>query len=705
MLTETDSSPVVIIAEDDAGTRYLMASTLANEGFTVVEAKNGQEALEAFALRKPDLILMDVEMPGTNGYEACSVIRSSEGGRDLPIVMVTGHDDSESVNRAYQIGATDFIAKPINWSLIGHRVRYILRSAGNLNALAVSESKNRALLTAIPDSIFVIDEHGSIETDLSRPDSIGRDVSSSLIGRNVRSLLPAECGDEMDKCIREVMSTDCSRSVEYCVQDGDAAGVWHECRVVRHGGNKLLLIVRDISERKLAERKIHFLAFYDSLTGLPNRERFAERFGQVLEEVKRSGDLLALLHLDLNRFKRINDSLGSAVGDSVLHTVAKRLYDCLDKSVGTSERHWDLARIGGDEFAVLLRDASGELDVAAISERMQKAIAAPLQLDGHEFVVNTSVGVATYPIHGTEMDVLSKNANLAKEEAKRTRQNSYRVYRKSMHADSMDCLDLETELRRALEDDELEVFYQPKYCASTREIRGAEALLRWSHSSRGEIPPSVFIPIAEESGMITDIGRWVAGRVCQQIASWQYFDYSPGPVAINVSGHEFAYGDVVSTLTDAVRSAGISYNAVELEITESVLIGDIRSVTAALHQLRERGFSVAVDDFGTGYSSLCYLQRFPIDVLKIDRSFVQDVERNADSRKICTAIVALAKSLGLTVVAEGVENHWQLEFMRRNACEIVQGLLLSEPLAADAFANLVGNGETKRPKGPEVVRL
>ena len=710
MLATAESKPIVLIADDDAGTRYVMASTLNDEGFSVVEACDGQEAIDAFIKHRPDVILMDVEMPGMDGYEACSVIRESEGGGDLPIVMVTGNDDSDSVNRAYEIGATDFIAKPINWSLIGHRLRYILRGARNLHALGISESENRALLVAIPDCIFVIDEDGIIENDLSGANSSAITGSERLIGNNICTLLPTELGAEVGSCIRAVMSNGVSRSIEYEFEVDDGEVRWYESRYVLHGADKVLLIIRDISERKLAEQRIHFLAFYDSLTGLPNCELFKERLQAVLENAKRTRESFAILYIDLNRFKRINDTLGSSIGDAVLTTIAERLYECLNESWtpmanDNCDHRWDLARLGSDEFAVLLRNPDAGPDIALISERIQTAIAMPLTLGGHEFVMTASIGVSLYPLHGMEPELLIKNANLAKDEAKRSRRNAHKLYRRSMNANAEECLDLENELRRALENDQLEMYYQPKYCSDSLEICGAESLLRWFHPERGEILPDTFIPIAEESGLITDIGRWVASIVCQQIAAWQYLEISPGPIAINVSGHEFGHGDVVSTLTDAVRNAGITASTVELEITESVLISDIRSVMQSLHALREQGFRVAVDDFGTGYSSLCYLQKFPIDVLKIDRSFVHDVERNADSRAICTAIVALARSLELAVVAEGVENNWQLEFLRRQACEIVQGFLFSRPMPADDFVELLGRGHSRNSHVNDVIQL
>ncbi len=579
MLVHRDPQPIVLVADDDAATRYVIASTLDHEGISVVEASSGQEAVDAFKRVRPDVILMDVEMPGMDGYQACKVIRSSEGGADLPIVMVTGHDDSESVNRAFDVGATDFISKPINWSLIGHRLRYILRGAAHV-------------------------------------------------------------------------------------------------------------------------KKIYILAYYDSLTGLPNRALFKEQFQSILESARDANGTLAVFDIDLNRFKRINDTLGSSIGDAVLVEMATRLSKYVDnvlkdQSTDVGGPDCCLACFGADEFALVLSDSSNSIDFTSIAKQIRKRLADPLGINGHEFVVTGSVGLATYPEHGASVEVLLKNAESAKGEAKRLGRNTQKTYRTSMSSDVTKCLNLENELRRALENDELSMYYQPKYCSRTLEHKGAEALLRWHHPQRGEIPPSLFIPIAEESGLITDLGHWVADRVCEQISLWEYFGAAPGPVAINISGQEFGLGDPVATLTEAINKAGISASALELEITETVLLSDIRSVMLALHALREEGFSLAVDDFGTGYSSLRYLQKFPVDVLKIDSSFVHDVERNTDSRAICTAIIALARGLGLTVVGEGVETNWQLEFLKREACDTVQGYLLSKPLSADDFTGRLKCGSSR----------
>jgi len=705
-----DSRPVVVVADDDAATRYVIASTLSHDGFTVIEASNGQEAVDAFQQSRPDAILLDVEMPGMNGYQACSLIRHMRNGADLPIVMVTGLENSESIDRAYEVGATDFISKPINWPLIGHRLRYILRGAGNFQALAISEVENRALIAAIPDRIFIVNGDGVILNYMNGECSSDENFGRVRSGENIASVLPANLHKDVARSISSVLSTGENAAIEYKASWPGHESSWYECRFVQHGSKKCLVIIRNISARKQSERKIHRLAYYDSLTGLPNRPFFKDQFEKILENAKSTKASLAVFNIDLNRFKRINDTLGWSTGDAVLEQMATRLSKSVDtllqEKIGNSrEPDFCLARFGGNEFTLVLSGLTGPSNFTAIADKIRKVVAKPLMLKGHEFVVTASVGVAISPEHGTSVEALLKNAESARDEAKRLGSNTQKFYRSSMGLGVTECLNLENELRRALENDELLMFYQPKYCTQTLEPNGAEALLRWFHPERGEIPPTAFIPIAEESGLIIDVGNWVANNVCQQISSWEYFGVSPGPIAINISGQEFILGSPVTTLMEAVKKADISASALELEITETVLMSDIRSVISDLHALREEGFSLAVDDFGTGYSSLRYLQKFPIDVLKIDSSFIRDVEKNTDSRAICTAIIALARSLGLNVVGEGVESKWQLEFLKRQACNAVQGFLLSKPLSPDDFVDQLKRGSKHAQPTGRVIQM
>jgi len=687
-----EARPVVMIVDDDPATLHLLAHTLSHDGFSIVEAKNGQEAVDLYSESQPDVILMDVEMPGMDGHQACATIRQSKESTGVPIVMVTGHDDTESIDRAYNAGATDFVSKPINWSLIGHRIRYILRGARNLQALRVSEAENRALVAAFPDSIFLVDADGEILKHLSGELPSGSSNYGPLPGQLLSNLLPGEMGKDIIYSIYSVLASGTIATIEYSVKSIDNHECWYECRFVHHGYNKVLVMLRDISERKHVESKIHTLAFYDSLTGLPNRSLFKDRVETNLSAAKSEGSSLAVFNIDLNRFKRINDTLGSSTGDAVLVEIAARLSEYAEHSVedaspGAGESGHCLARIGGNDFSLLLSGMPKASDVSLIATELRNLIAEPLHLNGHEFVMTASIGIATFPESGTSVDGLLKHAETARDKAKHQGSNTQTRYRSSMNAGVTKRLRLENELRRALEDNQLSMYYQPKYCTKTLQPKGAEALLRWFHPEQGAISPATIISVAEESGLITDLGCWVASEVCEQISSWKYFGMTPGPIAINTSGQEFARGDPVRTLTNAVRQSGIGASALEVEITETVLLSDIHSVSQALHALREEGFTLAVDDFGTGYSSLRYLQKLPVDVLKIDSSFVRDVEKNSDSRAICAAIIALARSLGLKIVGEGVESKWQHEFLRRQGCDTLQGFLLSKPLSPDDFAD------------------
>jgi len=681
-----------MIVDDDPATLHVLSNTLAHDGFSVVEANNGQEAVDLYSESQPDVILLDVEMPGMDGYQACEAIRRSKAGASVPIVMVTGHDDTESIDRAYNVGATDFVSKPINWSLIGHRIRYILRGARNLQELRVSEAENRALIAAFPDSIFLVDADGEILKHLSGEPPSGSSNYGPLPGKLLSSLLPGEMGEDIIYSIYSVLASGTIATIEYSVKTIDGHECWYECRFVHHGYNKVLVMLRDISERKQDEKKIHTLAFFDSLTGLPNRSLFKDKIETSLSAAKSQGSALAIFNIDLNRFKRINDTLGTSTGDAVLVEIAARLSGFTrdspqNNTTGAGESGYCLARIGGNEFSLLLSGVPDASGVSLIAEQIRNLVAKPLHLNGHEFVMTASIGIATFPESGTSVDGLLKNVETARDKAKHLGSNTQTLYRSSMNAGVTKRLRLENELRRAIEDNQLSMYYQPKYCTKTLQPQGAEALLRWFHPDQGEISPATIISVAEESGLITDLGCWVASEVCEQISSWNYFGLAPGPIAINTSGQEFGLGDPVRTLTEATRKSGISSSALEVEITETVLMSDIRSVTKALHALREEGFTLAVDDFGTGYSSLRYLQKFPVDVLKIDASFVRDVEKNSDSRGICAAIIALAQSLGLKIVGEGVENKWQHEFLRQQGCNTVQGFLLSKPLSADDFAD------------------
>lgn len=679
------SKPLVLIADDDEVTRLIMRQVLEPDGCEVMEAADGREALQLYEDVAPDIILLDVEMPQLDGFSVCRNIRERETARRTPICMVTGADDDKSINRAYQVGATDFLNKPVAWPMLAHRVRYMLHANAALNEV-------RSLVLALPDLVFVLDENGRSR---ERPDKAG-DIACSKI--------PAVCGMPFEDIIPEQDQVRVREHVRLAIASGQpqihelyfASGNVHlEIRFVARDSQSVLAIVRDVTERKNAELQIHDLAFYDRLTGLPNRQLFANMLDVAIQAAREQQASLTILFIDLDRFKQINDTLGHSMGDELLKMVAARLRRCIrsaDSLVHADEaepQNMQLARIGGDEFIIVLRDVGEESAAATVASRIVNSLARPFKQDGHQFVITPSIGIAIYPNDGETNDELLMNADAAMYRAKASGRNNYKFYSGTMKVKSLRRLDLENELRRAIDCEHFELFYQPKVEISSGRIVGAEALLRWNHATRGRMSPADFIPIAEETGLILPLGRWVLQEACRQLGEWRHTDLRYMKLAVNVSGQQIYSDDLFATVKSCVADAGVAPELIELEVTESLLMKDIESTIKVLTSLKGFGVSISLDDFGTGYSSLSYLKRFPIDAVKIDRSFVQDLHRDADDSAICAAILAMAHQLGLSVVAEGVEVEEQLEFLRSHNCEQFQGFYFSKPLAVRAFEALV----------------
>ncbi len=443
-------------------------------------------------------------------------------------------------------------------------------------------------------------------------------------------------------------------------------------------------------QRKRLEREatIKQLAYYDQLTGLPNGKLFRERLGSVIAEAGGIHDGVAVLYIDLDHFQRVNDSLGHGVGDSVLNTVASRLVRCLHAEEDSDDRI-ELARLGGDEFIIYVRNKNAAGAAEGIAGRIMDALDEPFATSGHRLTISASIGISVYPNHGRTSELLLKNADTAVHQAKEASRKAYVLYSQDMGAGALARLELESEIRDALQRDLFQLYYQPKFCVDSLKIVGAEALLRWFHPTRGEISPADFIPVAEEGGLITDIGRWVTAAAFRQIRAWRDSDMELVPIAVNLSGEDFYLGDPVKMVRDAARQADVLPERLQIELTESVIMRDVDTVKKALDGLKRLGCRISVDDFGTGYSSLAYLKRFPLDTLKIDRSFVRDIAVVPDDDAICAAIIAMARRLGLSVVAEGVETDDQLRRLRAHGCDEVQGYLLGRPVPADLFMQMV----------------
>ena len=453
-----------------------------------------------------------------------------------------------------------------------------------------------------------------------------------------------------------------------------------------------LAIVREITDRKRTEEEVHRLAYFDTLTGLPNRQLFHQQLSGAIERASKNETKVAALYIDLDNFKRINDTLGHSFGDVDLKTIAKRLDQCIraDDCIAradSKESRLHLARLGGDEFVAILQDLESEDDAVVVADRIRNELTKPVEHLGHEFVVTSSIGVSLYPRDGDDLDTLLKNADVAMYQAKSAGRNSVRFYSGTMSLRSLERLELENGLRYAIQRDELDLHYQPKIDLETGELYGVEALLRWHHPERGDIPPSNFIPLAEECGLISSLGKWVLRNACHQIKVWQDRYQCSINVAVNVSSQQLFNNDFANIVLKEVFDVGLSPTSLQLELTETILMNDVNETIATLNKLRKAGTSLAMDDFGTGYSSLSYLNQLPIDTLKIDRSFVMDLETNRENAAICAAIIAMAHALDLKVVAEGVETEAQRKYLHKQRCDQIQGYLISKPLPAETLEN------------------
>jgi len=705
--------PLVLVVDDDATMRMLVGEALAPGGLEVAEAADGHAALEALRRRPPDLVLLDVQMPGPDGFAVCDEIRRHPPSADTPVVMMTGLDDVDSIRRAYEVGATDFVTKPINWLILGHRVRYLLRASANGAELRRSRERlaNAQRLARM----------GSWRLELQTQELHASDELLALSG------LPPSSGPlHRDTFFEMVHAEDRGPVFDAalrCVRDGTPLHIDHRIvlpdgterilhshaeRIVDENGEGLALegTAQDVTERKRAEEQIRYLAYHDSLTGLGNRRLFKERLSMAVTQARRNEWLVGVLFLDLDHFKRINDTLGHSVGDQLLQGVADRLVASVRETdlVARHELPSAISRLGGDEFTILLAAIQDPQDLAKVARRILDALSRPFHLGDHEVVISGSIGITAWPEDGADAEVLLRNADTAMYHAKEQGRNNYQFYAQSMNAVALRRLILEGQLRRALEQGEFELHYQPKVSLRDGSITGLEALLRWRDPKLGLVMPADFIPIAEETGLIGPLGDWVARRVCRQIADWTRRGLAPLPVSINLSAQQFRSDKLVEQLWGALRESSVDPHRLELEITESTLMHDPARVVAQLEELRALGIIVSLDDFGTGYSSLSTLRRLPVDVLKVDRSFVREIGSRADDAALAAAIVSMGKALRLRVVAEGVEREEQRALLAAWGCDEMQGFLFSPALPpeelerfwADRTSSLVATEDQRR---------
>ena len=550
----------------------------------------------------------------------------------------------------------------------------------------------KKVIEASVDGVMIADANGCIEYINPAFTRLTGYTAAEAIGQNPR-MLKSGCHDaEFYRDLFETLSRKDSWRGEIWNRrkNGEIYPEWLTINVIRDDGGAITqyaAIFSDISDRKNDEEQIKRLAYFDALTGIPNRRLFIDRLELAMASAHRHGQMLAVMFLDLDMFKRINDSLGHSVGDEVLSQAASRINGCL--------REGDtVARLGGDEFTVLLPEIDSVDDIIRLAERLICVFKQPFQVGAHEFFVSTSIGVAVYPDDGANAEILIKNADTAMYRAKESGRNGFHLYAPAMNALSVEHLTMETALRHAIERGELRLAYQAKVDLATGRIAGVEALLRWQHPEKGLVLPADFIPLAENIGLISELGNWVLRTACRQSKSWLDAGLQPVPVAVNVSAQQFRETDMPMVVASALRDTGLPPELLELELTESVLMQRVDEVAEVLRQLREIGIQIAIDDFGTGYSSLSYLTRMPIDSLKVDQSFIsaifgQQGRVGGDGAEIVSTIINLAHNLHLKAIAEGVETAAQVDFLHAAGCDQAQGFLINRPFWAEEMAALL----------------
>ncbi|URI06034.1 EAL domain-containing protein [Aquincola tertiaricarbonis] len=706
------TEPKVLLVDDDEVNLMLTAVALRERGFAITEAGSGEQALSMLSHWVPDIIVLDALMPGMDGFRTCTELRTLPGFENMPVLMLTGLDDDASITRAYQAGATDFFVKSTQWSLLAGRLHYLLRASRTRVELERSKSRlaraqDLARMGSFDWRRANTAYNGGLVISPEGLRVFGRSPSERLGLRPLLRMVPPSDRRGLLRMLHEVLahSSVLATDVPVNLLDGRQRIIHVEAEPEfnEHGQSAGYTgIVQDVTDRRIAEDKIRHLANFDALTLLPNRRQLIWRTERALEHARRLNHQAALLLIDLDRFKIINDTLGHAAGDDLLVEVARRLRACVRhcdqvmegalEAVG-SRSHRTLeavGRLGGDEFVALLPEVADERDAERVAARVLEAMREPIFVAGQECFVTASVGIALFPRDGAAVADLLRNSDVAMYAVKSQGRNAASIYSPQLAGRGREKLELESALHKAIERNELVLHYQPKVDVRAARMVGAEALMRWQRGNT-LVPPAEFIPLAEETGLIIPLSEWAIREAARQAKSWSVsFGFSDS-IAVNLPNRLFERSDLVEHIHQSVGTYGVPHRAIQLEITETGLMKDLQNVIPSLHRLNEIGVEISIDDFGTGYSSLAYLTTLPISELKIDRSFVRDLGITPQSSAVVTAIIALARSLGLRVIAEGVESLRQMEVLHRLGCGVMQGFLFSRPIPPDDIEKWLQN--------------
>ncbi len=684
----------ILIVDDDASLRATFTQVLAKPGRNFDACGTVADGIESLSSRAYDLILLDNRLPDGTGLAVLDWL--VEHSREEVVIIISGENDVDSVIGALRRGADDYVRKPYHIAQLQRAVESALHKAAleKVNRameqrLKASERLHRYLVESSPDLIFTLDAEGRFSYINPRVKQLLGFERGTLIRRPFTTLVMPEDVDRICSLL-SLPSTMPGESfnVELRLRRnrGELAPVEPDSLTVSLTGIPMLSqqgerrvvglygVARDISERKRAEEIISFQAYHDQLTHLPNRVLFKDRLELAITQAQRRTGALAVMFVDVDRFKLVNDTYGHAEGDLLLRAIASRLSSTL-------RRGDTLARLGGDEFTVLLPDINQPEDAETIARKIVTTLSEPIKLSQGDFRATVSIGIALFPRDGSTAEDLTRHADIAMYQVKRSGKNAFRFFDPKLNTHHRERIALENDLHQALERNELELFYQPQISLSQGKVIGMEALLRWNHPQLGQVPPATFIPVAEEVGLIGQISRWVLDTSCAQLARWRQAGHRDVRLSINLSPHDFGHRDIVSSIVTCLTQHDVPASQIELEITESMMMNDSAGVAIKVRQLREAGIGVAIDDFGTGYSALAYLQKFPVSTLKIDRSFVRELDVTM-TNPIISAITGIARGFNLQIIAEGVERPEQADALKALGCDVMQGYLFARPASA-----------------------
>ncbi|MEZ5549279.1 MAG: EAL domain-containing protein [Pseudomonadales bacterium] len=705
----TAAGGAILVVDDKPELLNSLHQLVQLHGYDADKALGGEAALQALGARNYDVVLLDLIMPGVSGHDVLEFAAKAE--LTAKIIVVSGDSSFSGVKHALHCGAFDFVKKPYEAGELISTMETALRQSRLESDNEVMEEKlkeseelHRFIVNNSPDLVYMLDRNGCFTFLNDRLDSLLGYTKEELIGKHYSELVDEDHLEVARNVFNERRTGErAARNAELRLRSRvnrrglrlfHSQSLWVELTAegvysnpkerTRENFVGTYGTARDISERKEAEEVINFQAYHDLLTHLPNRALLKDRLSLAIAHARRNKRKLAVMFLDLDRFKLVNDTLGHTMGDRLLKAVANRLQSCL-------RRGDTLARFGGDEFTLLLPEVRTRDDVVVIASKILDRLNAPFVIDGHELFVGASIGISIYPEAGETEEALIQNADIAMYQVKGRGKNGYQFFSEEMNHQFSTRLSLERELRNGLAQGELRVFYQPQVCLDDGRIIGVEALVRWQHPLRGLVQPMDFLPLAEETGLIGQIDEFVQQRAFADVVQWRRKGFGDVTLSVNLSAAQLEQEGFVDRFVGSLQGAGLEPGAVKLEITENTLMQDIEIIIPKLKELRRMGIRIAIDDFGTGYSSLSYLQQFPIQTLKIDRSFVGDIRADDRDASIINAIVAMARGLKLDLIAEGVENRTQLRYLQGQGCREGQGFFFSRPVPAADMQSLLKN--------------